>query len=148
VDVSRSRGMIDNNRQRLIADSGQRYKLIAICAVLAAALVWLGINLISVLRPEPPGRPPDSPGWKIAYELNAALVENPEFAGVAFSVKSEDPLRFELVGGVSCEEVLDELKEVVSRLRPQGDYDIAVVPWDEISNTEPAPTDGEPTDHG
>ena len=155
MKVDRYRYMIDDARRWLSANGWQRGKLIGICAVLAPLLIWIAINTVSGLMPEPPASAPDTPGWRVAQELNEALVNEPGFSGVAFNVKSESPLRLELTGGVASEEVLEDLETFAATLRPERDYDVAVELWNEITNAqptsegEPVPDDGEqPTDNG
>lgn len=138
----------------LVADDAAKVKLFGISALLVVALAWLGINAASALIPEPAARPLDTPGWKLVQELNEALAKEPGFESTCFVVKSEDPLRLELVGAVACAEDLADLKGFAAQIRPERDFDLAVELLDAITNTqptvepEPAGVDGEPADNG
>ncbi|MCC6319864.1 MAG: hypothetical protein IT438_00320 [Phycisphaerales bacterium] len=102
-----------------------RVKLFSAIGVTAVCLVWLIIYAISSMGPGAP-KPADTPGWKIAQELNAKLAARPDFNDVGFDVASEKPLRFKLVGMVHDAKKLDSLKTYLGEIRPEADYDLEV----------------------
>lgn len=100
--------------------------LLAVSAALLVAagslLFWLyGPSGAPVLEPEF-----QTPAWTLAGDLSGRLHGTPEFAGAAFIVASESPLRFTLTGTVETDEQLNRLKTRAAEVRPEGDYDFDV----------------------
>ena len=71
-------------------------------------------------------KPQDTPGGKIAAELNAKLVADHDFADVAIVAISENPLKFSAVGAVFKQKELDRLPGVLKELQPDAEFEIKV----------------------
>src|SRR5207244_2075440 len=100
-----------------------RAKLVAVCALLAIALVCFLIRVGPILKGRSRARELHTAGWNTAHELNQALIAKPEFADAGFSVVSESPLKLRLSGGVHTRKDLENLKAFVKELRPGSTED-------------------------
>jgi hypothetical protein len=118
-------------------DRAQRTKVIAICVVLGAVLIWIGVNVASMLRSGPRAPEQDTPAWIMANDLNKQLVERLEFHDTMFDIVSESPIKLKLIGAVNEPEDIEALKEFLKKIAPDLDYEMAV---------ELMPQDGEPAD--
>ena len=94
----------------------QQTKLIAVCVVLGAAMIWLTLTLAPMLKSRPPAPELNTPGWKLANKLNLELAAVPAFADTMFNVESEKPLKLKLVGGVRTPDDLQDLQEFVGKM--------------------------------
>lgn len=108
------------------AASAPKAKLFIICAVLGLCLLWLGYNLAGSLRGPGVAQAPTSPGALIVKDLNIKLSERPEFADVGFTVESESPLHFKVMGAVHKQSDLPKLTQFLKEIRPEEDYEINV----------------------
>lgn len=124
--MQRLKDLIYDLRHRTSGDPKERIKLIVACSLLAICGCWLLYLLVSNMERSAPRMIPQTPGVRIAQELNAKMLERTEFADVNFVVTSESPLRFEVIGLVHSEETLTRLKAYLAELRPEQDYDLQV----------------------
>lgn len=105
---------------------GQRLKLIVAVAVLVVCGGWLIYFAATSLRGPGPAKPLDTPGWRVANDLNVKLMSRDEFHDTGAAVISEDPLRLEISGLVRSQRDLDGLREYLREIRPENDYDVVV----------------------
>lgn len=148
MNADRRPSRINAARRWLVADGADKAKLLCIAAILVPLLVWIAVNVVPALIPEPPARPLDTPGWKLVQQLNEALANEPGFESTCFGVKTENPLRLELVGAVASREDLEDLKDFAARIRPEKDFDVSIELLYEITNTQPSPDGEQPADNG
>lgn len=113
-------------KSRLPADPLDRVKLIAASLVLLVCLVWLAFFVATSVSIYRPAREKDTPGWRIAKQINEALLQDPDFADASVAVENERPLRFRVAGGVRTEEALAKLRLQIQQLRPENDYEFEV----------------------
>lgn len=103
-------------------DQVKLYVLIAATVLVFGWVLWQVVPMLA------PARDVElrTPGWNLVHDLNARLVERPEFAGAGFYVESEDPLKLKVTGGVPTEKDLAELRKFLKEIRPEGDYEVEV----------------------
>lgn len=117
---------------RHLGQDRERAKLIIVCAVLAGALLLLSFSVIPMMRSRPKAKEQDSAAWTLAHELNAALAAEPRFVDTVFDVESESPIKLKLHGAVKTQRDLDDLKELIKKVKPgepadRYDYDVEVL---------------------
>ncbi|MBX3404748.1 MAG: hypothetical protein KF699_15155 [Phycisphaeraceae bacterium] len=111
---------------RLPQSNADRAKIVFVAILLPVLLIWLIYFAFSNFGGGPSSRPLDTPGWRIARELDQQITAEAGFLDVGFVVAAEKPLRFSVVGAVHSQNDLDRLVLRLQELRPEGDYDMTV----------------------
>ncbi len=126
MDIRQLQDKLRDLSDRLPQDRGDRIKMIAVAIVLPVLVIWLAINVIPLLIPEPTAEELNTSGWVLVRDLNEKLNADDAFKDVGFTVESEDPLKFTVVGAVHHDRDLPKLESRLKELRPEGDYQMQV----------------------
>ena len=112
--------------EQLPTDPRERRKLLIAGGAAILSAVWLLYWLTTSVRWSGPTRPIDTSDARLVADLNAKLLEHPEFADVGFSIASERPLKLKVVGVVQTPEELQSLQALLTQIRPEGDFEVDV----------------------
>lgn len=104
-----------------------RLKLFFATGAIVICLIWLLYFVSTQFGGPGPLKPPSSPAFNIARELNAKLLERAEFRDVGFDIVTENPLRYKVSGMVHTAKELEQLNAFLEEIRPQKDYDVDVI---------------------
>lgn len=126
LDLRNVKDKVRDLADRLPQNNADRAKVAFVAVLLPVLLIWLVYFFFTNFGGGPSSRPLDTPGWRIARDLDQQITAEPGFLDVGFVVTTEKPLRFSVVGAVHSQKDLDRLLARLQELRPEGDYDVTV----------------------
>ena len=107
-------------------DPQQRLKVYIVFGVIICCAVWLSYFVVTNFTFRKSVTYVETPGWKIAREVNDKLNAEQAFSDVGLVVTTERPLKFAVTGAVFRKEDLDRLPEVLHGIKPDLDFDLQV----------------------
>ncbi|MFN7021104.1 MAG: hypothetical protein ACK4WH_07235 [Phycisphaerales bacterium] len=108
-------------------DKMDRTKLFFAVGAIAVCLIWLLYFVSTQFGGSGALKPPTAPAFRIAQDLNAKLLDRPEFRDVGFDIVTEKPLRYKVVGMVHTAKDLEQLNVFLEEIRPEKDFDVDVI---------------------
>ena len=107
-------------------EPADRRKFLIVLGIIVVCAIWMIYYFASQVSFQGVAKAPDTPGWKVANEINSKLIAEHAFADVALAVVNEKPLKLTAVGAVYSQKDRDRLPEVLKELNSEAEFEINV----------------------